>query len=469
MIDNDLKEYIETNILTKYNSNDKGHGIDHIKYVINRSLNFAKLVDNINLDMVYTIAAYHDIGHSIDPKNHESISAKILLNDSKLLDFFTDEELIIMSMAIEDHRASLESEPRNIYGKIVSSADRNTNIIPILKRTYEYRIKHSNAKSLKEIIEESYEHLVEKFGNEGYANKKMYFEDDEYKKFLEDIQTLLNDKNEFYKMYIKVNNLENEFLKKQLEMYTPFNEQESIDKQTFLTFIDTFDDVLTRKNIFGHLTASAFVVNEDFTKSLIVNHNIFGGFIYSGGHADGEFDLLSVAIREVEEETGLKVIPLINGDIFALQALPIKGHVKKGKYVSAHIHYDVLYLLLAKNSDMNNIMEQFNKMLQNNEFSDDLKKALNSFKNSSNNSNKNSNSSNSTIPDIDINTFLKIKQVMESMNSNKNDPRNNLLMSLKPYLRESRKKKVDQYIQLFGLGKAFEVLNSLGGENKNDV
>lgn len=355
MIDNDLKEYIETNILTKYNSNDKGHGIDHIKYVINRSLTFAKLVDNINLDMVYTIAAYHDIGHSIDPRNHESISAKILLNDSKLLDFFTDEELIIMSMAIEDHRASLDSEPRNIYGKIVSSADRNVNIVPILKRTYEYRIKHSNAKSLKEIIEESYKHLVEKFGNDGYANKKMYFEDDEYKKFLEDIHTLLNDKNEFYKMYIKVNNLENEFLKEQLEMYTPFNEQESIDKQTFLTFIDTFDDVLTRKNIFGHLTASAFVVNEDFTKSLIVNHNIFGGFIYSGGHADGEFDLLSVAIREVEEETGLKVIPLINGDIFALQALPIKGHVKKGKYVSAHVHYDVLYLLLAKNSDMNNI------------------------------------------------------------------------------------------------------------------
>ena len=109
------------------------------------------------------------------------------------------------------------------------------------------------------------------------------------------------------------------------------------------------------------------------------------------------------------------------------------------------------------NNDMSNIMEQFNKMLQNNEFPDDLKNALNSFKNSS------------TIPDIDINTILKIKQVMESMNSNKNDPRSNLLMSLKPYLKESRKKKVDQYVQLFGLGKAFEVFNSLGGENKNDI
>ena len=125
------------------------------------------------------------------------------------------------------------------------------------------------------------------------------------------------------------------------------------------------------------------------------------------------------------------------------------------------------------NNDMSNIMEQFNKMLQNNEFPDDLKNALNSFKNSSNNSNsssnEDSNGSNSTIPDIDINTILKIKQVMESMNSNKNDPRSNLLMSLKPYLKESRKKKVDQYVKLFGLGKAFEMLNSLGGENKNDV
>lgn len=126
--------------------------------------------------------------------------------------------------------------------------------------------------------------------------------------------------------------------------------------------------------------------------------------------------------------------------------------------------------------DMNNLMEQFNKMLQNNEFPDELKSALNNFKNSSNNanssntSNKNSGgSTDSSIPDLDINTILKMKQVMESMNSNKNDPRSNLLMSLKPYLKESRKKKVDQYVKLFGLGKAFEMLNSLGGENKNDV
>lgn len=125
------------------------------------------------------------------------------------------------------------------------------------------------------------------------------------------------------------------------------------------------------------------------------------------------------------------------------------------------------------NNDMSNIMEQFNKMLQSNEFPNDLKNALNSFKNSSNYSNSSSNedasNSNSTTPDIDINTILKIKQIMDSMKTNKNDPRANLLISLKPYLKESRQKKVDQYIGLFGLGKAFEMFNSLGGENKNDI
>ena len=123
------------------------------------------------------------------------------------------------------------------------------------------------------------------------------------------------------------------------------------------------------------------------------------------------------------------------------------------------------------NNDISNIMNQFNKMLQNNEFPDELKNALNSFKNSSNNDNSNTDSNNSdfSISDIDINTILKMKKIMESMNSSKDDPRRNLLLSLKPYLRENRKKKVDQYIQLFGLEKAFEMLNSLGGENKNDV
>lgn len=152
-------------------------------------------------------------------------------------------------------------------------------------------------------------------------------------------------------------------------------------------------------------------------------------------------------------------------------------------------------------NDIGNIMNQFNKMLENNEIPEDFKNIINNFKNSSNNS-ANTNSSNSDntnasnnsfnnmnmtsnnssnnndsnnagdfgneVPDIDINTILKIKQVMSSINSNKHDPRTNLLMSLKPYLKESRKKKVDEYVKLFSIGKAFEAFGSLGGENKND-
>ena len=92
-------------------------------------------------------------------------------------------------------------------------------------------------------------------------------------------------------------------LKEQIEKYIPFNEQEQIDKEQFLEFINTFDDVLTRNNVFGHFTSSAFVVNKDRTKMVVVYHIINDGWIYPGGHADGIDDLLSVAVREVEEET----------------------------------------------------------------------------------------------------------------------------------------------------------------------
>ena len=135
-------------------------------------------------------------------------------------------------------------------------------------------------------------------------------------------------------------------LKEQIEKYVPYNEQEQMDKEQFLEFINTFDDVLTRNNIFGHFTASAFVVNKDRTKMVVVYHIINDGWIYPGGHADGIEDLLSVAVREVEEETGLKV-KVLDNNIFALNSNPVIGHVKRGKYVSAHIHFDCVYIMEA--------------------------------------------------------------------------------------------------------------------------
>ena len=135
-------------------------------------------------------------------------------------------------------------------------------------------------------------------------------------------------------------------LKEQIEKYTPFDEQEERDKEQMLDFINSYDDILTRNNILGHFTASAFVVNKERTKMVVVYHIINDGWIYPGGHADGEEDLLSVAVREVEEETGLKV-KVLDNNIYSIQSAPVKGHIKRGKYVSAHLHLDVLYIMEA--------------------------------------------------------------------------------------------------------------------------
>lgn len=135
-------------------------------------------------------------------------------------------------------------------------------------------------------------------------------------------------------------------LKEQIENYIPFNEQEKMDKEYFLKFMNTFDDVLTRENLIGHFSSSAFIVNKERTKMLCVYHIINDGWIYPGGHADGEENLLSVVLREVEEETGVKPI-LLDNNIFSIQAGAVNGHIKKGKYVSAHIHFDVAYIMEA--------------------------------------------------------------------------------------------------------------------------
>lgn len=139
-------------------------------------------------------------------------------------------------------------------------------------------------------------------------------------------------------------------LKEQVERYVPFDEAEERIKDYLLKWIDTFEDVLTRENEFGHFTSSAFVVNKERTKMLVVYHNIYDAWIYPGGHADGEENLLSVAIREVEEETGLKS-KVLDDSIFAISASPIAGHIKRGKYVPAHTHLDVVYLLEADDKE----------------------------------------------------------------------------------------------------------------------
>lgn len=145
--------------------------------------------------MVYTIATYHDIGHHIDPKRHEIISAEIMLKDEKLKKFFSKDELKIIEEAIEDHRASADHEPRSIYGKIVSTADRNNTVEACLRRSYTYGKKLEPDFTDEELFERAYKHLNMKFGKNGYA--KFFFKDEEYENFLKEVRELLADKELF--------------------------------------------------------------------------------------------------------------------------------------------------------------------------------------------------------------------------------------------------------------------------------
>ena len=234
-INDELKQYIENTIFSSYKKNDLGHNLDHIKYVIDRSLKFASNLDDINYDMVYVIAAYHDIGHFIDAKNHEKVSADMLLEDINLSKYFTEDEIQIMAEAIYDHRASLEGEPRSIYGKIVSSADRNTLVEVPLKRTYAYRVEHNHNDTLDEIIEESRQHIINKFGKKGYAAEKMYFEDLEYKKFLEEISDLAEDEEEFRRRFMETNGLNNK-LKLTFDEIKRHNPNMSLDEVLYAVY-----------------------------------------------------------------------------------------------------------------------------------------------------------------------------------------------------------------------------------------
>lgn len=195
-LNSELQKYIENNIFPEYDKNEKAHGIEHIKYVIKRSF---ELVDENDLDVdsniVYTVAAYHDVGHHIDSKTHEIISADIMSKDENLRKFFTEDEIKIIKEAIEDHRASAKDDPRSIYGRIVSSADRNNSVEACLRRTYSYGKKLNPNASDEELFLRAHDVLTKKFGENGYA--KFYFKDKVYEEFLKELRELLNNKDNF--------------------------------------------------------------------------------------------------------------------------------------------------------------------------------------------------------------------------------------------------------------------------------
>ena len=140
-------------------------------------------------------------------------------------------------------------------------------------------------------------------------------------------------------------------LRKQLMEYRPFNEQEERDRSLILHCLDTQPDLYTRENRVAHLTASAWIVNHDRTKVLMAYHNIYQSWSWLGGHADGEQDLLSVALREAREESGVQHIQPVTEAIYSIEILTVDGHVKRGEYVSSHLHLNITYLLEADETD----------------------------------------------------------------------------------------------------------------------
>lgn len=137
-------------------------------------------------------------------------------------------------------------------------------------------------------------------------------------------------------------------LLEQLERYQPFNEQEEKDLQVMIGWLKADPQrIYTRENTAAHLTASAWVVSPDRSQILLAYHNIYDSWAWLGGHADGEKDLLKVALKEVREESGIAEVHPVSEDVFSVESLCVDGHVKNGEYVSSHIHLNVTYLLEA--------------------------------------------------------------------------------------------------------------------------
>ena len=149
-------------------------------------------------------------------------------------------------------------------------------------------------------------------------------------------------------------------LKDNLEKFSPYNEQEEVERKIMLNYIDDFEDTLTRQNQYGHFTSSAFILNKERTKILMIYHNIYKSWAWVGGHSDGDSDLLYVAMKEAKEETGIKNVTPISKDIYSLEIINVNGHEKRGKYVASHVHLNVTYLLEADENEAIHIKEDEN-------------------------------------------------------------------------------------------------------------
>lgn len=185
----ELIDYIETEILPRYDAFDKAHNRKHAITVLIKSLQLAQHYD-VSTAMVYTIAAYHDTGLCEGREQHHTASAQIIRNDRRLKELFTADEIEIMAEAVEDHRASGSKQPRSIYGKIVAEADRIIDSRTIMKRTIQYGLAHYPSLTATEHIERAIAHIKEKYGEGGYL--RLWIPESDNAARLQDFRALIN-------------------------------------------------------------------------------------------------------------------------------------------------------------------------------------------------------------------------------------------------------------------------------------
>ena len=204
-VNSDLKQYIESEILPLYNNFDKAHQRPHADLVIRQSVELAERL-GVDVDMAYTIAAYHDTGLCEGRDLHHAVSARIIRNDKNLRPWFTEEQIDTMADAAEDHRASASHPPRSIYGRIVAEADRYIEAEDIIRRTIQFGLDHYPTLTREEHYQRMVEHLREKYGRGGYL--RLWFPESPNNERLERLRQIIDDESRlqqyFDKLFISV-------------------------------------------------------------------------------------------------------------------------------------------------------------------------------------------------------------------------------------------------------------------------
>lgn len=205
-VDKNLKKYIMEHVFPQYEVNDKAHGIVHIMEVIRRAFALnATFKLNLDVNMIYAMAAYHDLGKHENHEIHELIAGQRFYSDENMKRFFSDEERLMIKEAIEDHRSSKEDTPRSIYGQLISSADRNTRIEIVFIRSFFVGKERQPETIIEDYLDYTIKRLSKKYSEENPEN--MFFEDETYRIFLKDMRALLKEEDSFKRRYCEVNHI----------------------------------------------------------------------------------------------------------------------------------------------------------------------------------------------------------------------------------------------------------------------